>query len=84
MNKYGAVSGMVSGILFTAAYIIFFKFVSPEMNTEEHWLFGISPEGIGALGMGINFIVALVVSRFTPAPPATIQKLVERIRRPEE
>lgn len=82
MNKYGAISGMISGIVFTAAYIIFFKFISPELNTEAHWLFGISPEGIGTLGMTINFAVALVVSHFTPAPPTTIRNLVDEIRKP--
>ncbi len=82
MNKYGAISGMISGIVFTAAYIIYFKFISPELNTEAHWLFGISPEGIGTLGMTINFAVALVVSHFTPAPPATIRNLVDEIRKP--
>ena len=83
MNKYGAISGMICGIAFTAAYIVFFKFVSPELNTEAHWLFGISPEGIGTLGMAINFAVALVVSHLTPAPPARIRHLVDRIRMPE-
>ena len=82
MNKYGAISGMISGIAFTAAYIVFFKFISPELNTEAHWLLGISPEGIGTLGMAINFAVALVVSRLTPAPPATVQSLVDEIRQP--
>ena len=83
MNKFGAISGMITGILFTAGYIIFFKFISPELNTEANWLFGISPEGIGSIGMALNFVVALVVSRFTPAPPASIGKLVDRIRQPE-
>ena len=82
MNKYGAVSGMVVGIVFTAAYIIYFKFVEPDLNTAEHWFLGISPEGIGTVGMGLNFVVALVVSYFTPAPPASIQALVEEIRIP--
>lgn len=82
MNKYGAVSGMIAGIVFTAAYIIFFKFVRPELNTSEHWLFGISPEGIGTLGMMLNFAVAMTVSRFTPAPPESIRTLVDRIRMP--
>lgn len=82
MNKYGAVSGMISGIAFTAAYIIFFKFIQPDMNTAEHWWFGISPEGIGTLGMLLNFAVALTVSRFTPAPPESIRSLVDRIRMP--
>lgn len=82
MNKQGAIAGMVSGIAFTAAYIIYFKFISPETNDATHWWFGISPEGIGTLGMLINFAVALVVSRLSPAPPIDVQELVERIRYP--
>ena len=82
MNKYGAVSGMIAGIAFTACYIVFFKFVRPELNVEEYWLFGISPEGIGAVGMVLNFVVAIVVSKFTPPPPASIDALVDRIRAP--
>ena len=82
MNKYGAVSGMITGILFTAAYIVFFKFVRPDLSTEEYWLFGISPEGIGTIGMVLNFVVAIVVSALTPPPPASIRDLVNRIRAP--
>ncbi len=83
MNKEGAIAGMLTGLLFTAAYIIYFKFVTPEANQAENWLLGISPEGIGAVGMLLNFAVALVVSRFTPEPPAAVQELVEHIRFPE-
>ncbi len=82
MNKQGAVSGMITGIAFTACYIVFFKFVRPDLNSSEYWLFGISPEGIGTLGMTINFIVAVAVSRFTPSPPASVHALVDRIRAP--
>ena len=82
MNKYGAVSGMIAGIAFTACYIVFFKFVRPDLNVAEYWLFGISPEGIGAVGMVLNFVVATVVSKFTPPPPASINALVDRIREP--
>lgn len=82
MNKYGAISGMITGIGFTAAYIIFFKFVSPELNSEEHWFLGISPEGIGTLGMFINVVVSVVVSLVTPEPPEEIQQFVENIRVP--
>ncbi|HEG43760.1 MAG TPA: cation acetate symporter [Phycisphaerales bacterium] len=82
MNKEGAISGMLAGITFTAAYIIYFKFINPSANVPAKWLFGISPEGIGAIGMLINFAVALTVSRFTPAPPIEIQNLVEYIRIP--
>ncbi|PCJ69971.1 MAG: cation acetate symporter [Rhodobiaceae bacterium] len=82
MNKEGAVAGMVSGLTFTFGYIVFFKFVSPELNTADHWLFGISPEGIGSVGMALNFAVAYGVSRFTPAPPAEVQDMVDDIRVP--
>lgn len=83
MNKEGAVAGMVAGLAFTLSYIIYFKFISPESNTPENWWFGISPEGIGTLGMLINFIISIIISRFTPAPPANVQELVEKIRIPK-
>ncbi|HSM03197.1 MAG TPA: hypothetical protein VK858_01195, partial [Longimicrobiales bacterium] len=71
-----------SGITFTAAYIVWFKFVHPELNTADHWWFGISPEGIGTLGMLLNFAVTMVVSRFTPEPPMDVQILVDGVRVP--
>jgi cation/acetate symporter len=82
LNKAGAISGMISGITFTAAYIIFFKFYMPEMNTPDNWLWGISPEGIGTLGMLINFVVAYAVSSNTSVPPQDVQEMVESIRYP--
>jgi len=82
MNRYGAITGMVAGIVFTASYIIYFKFINPAANTSENWWFGISPEGIGTLGMIINFVLAAIVSTFTPPPPKEIGELVERIRLP--
>ena len=82
MNREGAILGMIIGILFTTTYIIYFK---PQLGgsglPENHW-FGISPEGIGTLGMFFNFIVAILVSRFTTAPPNEVQELTERIRTP--
>jgi cation/acetate symporter len=83
MNKEGAIAGMVSGITFTAAYIIYFKFVSPEMNTADNWLFGISPEGIGTIGMLVNFIVAFAVQKVTADAPIEVQEMVESIRNPK-
>ena len=83
MNKEGAISGMLTGITFTAGYIIYFKFINPSANIPQKWLFGISPEGIGAVGMILNFVVALVVSRFTAPPPAHVQALIEEIRIPK-
>ena len=82
MNREGAVSGMIVGIVFTASYIYYFKFSNPEANNKDNWLFGISPEGIGGLGMLLNFAVSLLVSRFTPPPPDEVQELVENIRVP--
>lgn len=79
MNKQGAISGMVVGLVFTLAYIIYFKFMGGQ---QAQWWFGISPEGIGTLGMVLNFIVALLVSTFSKAPPKEIQDLVEYIRYP--
>jgi cation/acetate symporter len=84
MNKEGAIAGMLTGIVFTTLYIIYFKFIFPELNTSENWLFGISPEGIGALGMFLNFLVANVVMKFTAAPPQEVKDLVDHIRVPEE
>jgi cation/acetate symporter len=82
MNREGAISGMVSGLVFTAVYIIYFRFINPAADTVENWWFGVSPEGIGTLGMLLNFAVALLVSRFFPAPPAEVQRMVEQIRVP--
>ena len=84
-NSVGAISGMVVGLAFTMGYILWFKgiFMEPmAANTPDNWLFGISPEGIGTIGMLLNFIVAIVVSRLTAPPPAEIQELVESIRVP--
>lgn len=81
-NRQGAVAGMVIGIVFTASYIIYFKLANPELNLPENWWFGISPEGIGTLGMLINLAITLGVSRLTPPPPKDIQQLVEDIRIP--
>jgi cation/acetate symporter len=82
MTKEGAIAGMLCGLVFTMAYIVYFKFVAPEMNSAENWWFGISPEGIGSIGMLINFVVCMLVSRFTPAPPQEVQRMVEEIRIP--
>ena len=82
-TKEGAIAGMSSGILFTGVYIVYFRLIRPEATAED-WLFGISPEGIGAVGMLINFSLALIVSRFTKPPPEEVQQLVSEIRLPRE
>ena len=81
MNREGAIAGMVVGLGFTAIYIAGFK-VFGWTSTAEHWLFGISPEGIGSVGMVLNLIVSVTVCLLTPPPPRHVQELVERIRAP--
>jgi cation/acetate symporter len=76
-NREGAIAGMITGLAFTLFYIIGVKF-----GGMQPWFFGVSPEGIGTLGMIINFIVTLVVSRLTPPPPPEIQEMVEDLRTP--
>jgi len=83
MNKEGAIAGMVVGLTFTATYIYFFKLGSPELNTPDNWLFGISPEGIGMIGAIVNFTVALIVSRLTADVPDSVRALVNDIRIPK-
>ncbi len=83
MNKEGAIAGMVAGLTVTIAYIAYFK--SPwfgATNSADHWLFGISPEGFGTIGMLVNFGVALAVAKFTDPTPTRIRDLVDDIRIP--
>ena len=89
INKQGAIAGMLAGLLFTYFYIEYFKGLFLKWagspwgdNVAENWLFGISPEGIGAIGMLLNFSVAIAVSYMTAPPPERIQHLVEHIRVP--
>ncbi|MDJ0926494.1 MAG: cation acetate symporter [Gammaproteobacteria bacterium] len=82
MNTLGAVAGMCAGLLFTGSYIVYFKFIRPDLNNAEHWLLGISPEGIGVIGMLLNFGVALAICRLHPPPPFEIQELIDDIRVP--
>lgn len=83
MNREGAVAGMMAGLLFTLAYIFFFKILYPEYNTPDYWWFGISPEGIGTLGMIVNLAVSLAVGMVFPDPPEEVQEMVESIRYPK-
>ncbi len=86
MNKWGAITGMLVGLIFTMGYILYFKgiFITPfAEDIPENWLFGISPEGIGSVGALLNFISAWVVSRLTAPPPLHIQEMIEEIRVPK-
>jgi cation/acetate symporter len=88
MNKEGAVSGMIVGLLLMLYYMLKFKFGIFDGGKEmvdalkPDWWFGISPEGFGTVAMIVNFVVALVVNRFTPEPPQDVQEIVENIRIP--
>ncbi|MFA7431260.1 MAG: sodium:solute symporter family protein [Rhodospirillaceae bacterium] len=85
VNREGAIAGMIAGLVFTMGYIMYFKgiFITPlAANIPANWMFGISPEGIGFVGMLLNFAVAFAISKVTAAPPARVQELVESIRSP--
>ncbi|HDZ04003.1 hypothetical protein LCGC14_0132670 [marine sediment metagenome] len=82
MNKEGAISGMVVGIILMLFYMTKFKFGWFGGGTEADWWFGISPEGFGSIAMIANFIVAIIVLQFTPEPPEDVQEIVENIRIP--
>lgn len=88
MNKEGAISGMIVGISLMLFYMLKFKFGVFDGGKEaieslkESWWFGISPEGFGTVAMIVNFIVAMVVNKFTPEPPTEVQEIVENIRIP--
>ena len=79
VNKQGAIAGMISGITFTAGYIIYVQFLE-----GEPFIFGITPEGIGSLGMLINFVTTFIVSAVTSPPPQDVQDMVESIRMPDD
>ncbi len=76
-NAKGAAAGMVSGLAFTATYMIWSLYVSPGST-----VLGISPEGIGTVGALVNFVVTILVSRATPAPPAQLMEFIEEMRYP--
>ena len=86
-TKEGAIAGMLTGILFTGAYIIYFKTLFPMIHDRpsggSDWWLGISPEGIGSIGMLLNFAVTLLVTRFTDPPPKEVQDQVAALRLPD-
>ncbi len=83
MNKEGAISGMVVGILTMLFYMLKFKFDMFGGGTSHDWWFGISPEGFGTVAMLLNFVVSLTVSTYTANPPEAVQQIVEDIRIPK-
>ncbi|MFC4097950.1 sodium:solute symporter family protein [Euzebyella saccharophila] len=88
MNKEGAIAGMVIGISLMIFYMLKFKFgifdggKEAVASLEKDWWFGISPEGFGSVAMLVNFIISIVIMKFTPPPPEDVQEIVEDIRIP--
>jgi cation/acetate symporter len=84
MNKEGAIAGMVVGITAMLLYMIKYKlgWFDDVLPDKSEWWFGISPEGFGSIAMILNFIVSIVIMKFTPAPPEDVQDIVENIRIP--
>jgi cation/acetate symporter len=78
VNREGAIAGMLTGLVFTSTYIIGVKFFG-----WSYWCFGISAEGIGAIGMLLNFAVTIAVSAVTPPPPQEVQDIVQSLRLPD-
>ena len=82
MNKEGAITGMIIGILLMLFYMTKFKFGWFGGGTKDDWWFGISPEGFGSIAMILNFIVSLSIMKLTKEPPKSVQEIVENIRIP--
>ena len=82
LNKEGAIAGMISGLVVTASYIIYFKFLNTHLNISDNWFIGISPEGFGFVGMLINFTIAIIISSFYKKPPNHVYDMIDNIRRP--
>nr|WP_233164254.1 sodium:solute symporter family protein [Snuella sedimenti] len=84
MNKEGAIAGMVVGITAMLLYMVKYKlgWFDDTLPDKSEWWFGISPEGFGTIAMLLNFVVSIVIMKFTPQPPENVQEIVERIRIP--
>ena len=82
MNREGAITGMLAGLSFTMAYIVYFVFIAPEHNNADRWWFGISPQGIGMVGAILNLMTAYSISRLTDDVPEEVRDLVDEIRVP--
>ena len=81
INKQGAIAGMLSGLMFSVGYIIYFQFMGGKETQGGYWM-DISPQGIGVVGVILNFGITFLVSAFYPPPPIEVQAMVERIRYP--
>jgi len=88
MNTAGAVVGMLSGIGVTLIYVFQHKGIMfiPDTaflgNLPANWFFGIEPNAFGAVGAVVNFVVAIVVCRFTAVPPKVVNDMIDEFRSP--
>ncbi|NGP77277.1 cation acetate symporter [Balneolaceae bacterium YR4-1] len=82
MNRQGAISGMVIGIVLMLFYMVKYKLGLLGGGTQEDWWFGISPEGFGTVAMFVNLFFSILISRMTMDPPEEVQQMVEDIRSP--
>ena len=82
INKEGAILGMILGLITTLSYIIYFKFIFPNLNNSDYWFLGISPEGFGVIGMIVNFLTAALCIKFFPNPPKKVGLILATIRQP--
>jgi len=78
-NREGVIAGMITGLIFTASYIIYFTFLG---GTPDQYFLGISPEGIGTVGMLLNVLITFLVSMRTPVPPPEVQQIITPVRVP--
>ena len=78
MGTVPAIAGMIVGLVFTTAYIVGNRFFA-----MPPWCFGISAQGIGTVGMVLNFTVALGLMKMFPAPSQKVQEMILSIREPE-
>ncbi|GAB5520094.1 MAG: cation acetate symporter [Rhodothermales bacterium] len=85
INKEGAVAGMIAGLSFTFVMIALMRAQNVIPGLDEPIVedfFGINAQGIGVIGMLINFALAIGISLVTSPPPVEIQQMVEQIRYP--
>ena len=81
ITKEGMISGVLTGLIFTLIYILLFK---GGYLDSKYYLFNISPEGIGVIGMLLNMIVSFIVSSYTKRPSEKIQELILNVRNPKD
>ncbi len=86
-NREGAIAGMSVGLVFTFVMIALMRAQNVIPGMEEpviEQFLGIGAQGVGVVGMLLNFAVTTVVSLCTPDSPVSVRDMVERVRYPKE